>query len=411
MPAPNPAAVPPRLLALLVAMVLAATACTTTGGDETSGAATTAPPGSATTPAPAVPLADLELGLEELVTLDQPLALAVRSGDDRLYVAEKGGAVRAVEEGPGGERRAAGAPVLDLTGQVSGAFEQGLLGIAFSPDGSVLYADYTDLDGDTRVVAYPFDGRQADEEAGRELLGVDQPFENHNGGNLVVDGDGMLWISLGDGGSGGDPEGNAQDLTTLLGSILRIDPRPAGDRPYTVPADNPFAGRADARGEIWAWGLRNPWRFSFDRATGDLWIADVGQASREEVDLAPADPRPGPGANYGWDRLEGTKASEGRPPPGAVPPLFEYDRTGGNCSITGGYVYRGTALPGLDGAYLFGDYCTGVVRALRQEGGRVTEERAFGVGVDGLASFGQDAAGELYVLSLAGGLYRITAGS
>ena len=208
--------------------------------------------------------------------------------------------------------------MLDLTGSVSTGGEQGLLGLAFSPDGGRLYVNYTDPAGDTRIVEYAFADGRADPGSARELLIVDQPFANHNGGNLVFGPDGMLWIGLGDGGGGNDPQGNAQSLGTLLGKMLRIDPRPSGGRPYTVPPDNPFVGTDGARGEIWAFGLRNPWRYSFDKATGDLWIGDVGQNAREEVDFTPAG-SPG-GLNYGWPGLEGNRSNSGSAPSGAVAP-------------------------------------------------------------------------------------------
>jgi glucose/arabinose dehydrogenase len=190
--------------------------------------------------------------------------------------------------------------------------------------------------------------------------------------------------------------------------MLRIDPRPSGSLQYTIPTDNPFVGTSGARGEIWAYGLRNPWRYSFDRATGDLWIGDVGQNAREEVDFQPAG-SPG-GQNYGWPRLEGSRTYSGRAPQNAVPPIFDYGRAGENCSITGGYVYRGSRIPGLVGAYVFADYCAGQLRAVRQSGGQVVDERVFSATVRFLTSFGQDQAGELYAISLEGGVFRIDAG-
>ena len=219
----------------------------------------------------------------EVATLEQPLALAVRSGDSALYVAQKTGKVIAVRDGMS-PRSGAGS----LSEQVSLGGEQGLLGLAFSPHGRDVYVNYTDANGDTHITGYAMRDGRADTATGRELLFVDQPYSNHNGGNLAFGPDGYLYIGLGDGGSGGDPHGNGQSLSTLLGKMLRIDPTPFGDRPYGVPADNPFVGRADARPEIWAYGLRNPWRYSFDRLTGDLWIGDVGQSAWEEVDLQPA---------------------------------------------------------------------------------------------------------------------------
>ena len=237
--------------------------------------------------------------LERVATLEQPLAISIRAGDPALYVAEKTGRVMAIRDG-----RVLPRPVLDLRGDVSLGGEQGLLGLAFSPDGSYLYVNYTDVDGNTRIVGYAMQGDRAVVASRREVLFVDQPYDNHNGGDLVFGPDGDLYIGLGDGGSGGDPQGNGQSLGTLLGKMLRIEPTPTGPQPYRVPEDNPFVGDAGARPEIWAYGLRNPWRYSFDPATGDLWIADVGQSAWEEIDRLPAG-APG-GANLGWSLLEGT---------------------------------------------------------------------------------------------------------
>jgi glucose/arabinose dehydrogenase len=402
--------VPLRLGGALGAAVLGAVsvACSGAGDTGTSAGPTSAGPTSAaepaTTGAPATPpLASVSVELTSIAALSQPLAMAVRAGDDTLYVAQKGGKVLGVDDGGGGPP----ATVLDLTGKVSSGGEQGLLGLVFSPDGGHLFVNYTDTAGDTRVVEYAFAAGKADPGSARELLFVDQPFANHNGGNLVFGPDGLLWIGLGDGGGAGDPRGNAQSLGTLLGKMLRIDPRPSGDRPYTVPADNPFVGTGGARGEIWAYGLRNPWRYSFDRATGDLWIGDVGQNAREEVDFIPSGSRGGP--NFGWPGLEGNRPYSGSPPSGAVAPILDYTLDGPNCAVTAGYVYRGSKVPGLAGAFLYADVCAGEVRAVRQLGGKVVDQADLHIHVDQLVSFGQDAAGELYVLSLGGGVYRIDA--
>jgi len=369
-----------------------------TGGTDTTGPdSTTGPPATAAGPQP---LDAVEVKLTEVARLTRPVAMAVRAGDEALYVVEKGGSVRAVRGGSVDPT-----PVLDLTGRVSTGSEQGLLGLAFSPDGSRLYVNFTNPDGDTRVVEYAFADGRADASTARELLAVDQPYANHNGGNLVFGPDGRLWIGLGDGGSGNDPQNRAQDLGTLLGKMLRIDPTPSGSLPYTIPSDNPFVGRAGARGEIWSFGLRNPWRYSFDRATDDLWIGDVGQNSVEEIDFAAGSSAGG--ENWGWPALEGDRANKGPKPAGAIGPILDYDQDDGGCSVTGGYVYRGAAVGGLTGAYLYGDYCAGDVLAVRQEGGRVREDADLDLDVDGLSSFGQDAAGELYALSLGGSVFRI----
>ncbi|MEA2932918.1 MAG: hypothetical protein QOI56_1703 [Actinomycetota bacterium] len=405
-----------RVVAALAASALAlmAAACggsdpSTSSGGGTSGTTTAAAPGTTgsapdTTAAPPTgggpqPLASVAVRATEVGGVEQPVALAVRSGDSALYVVEKVGRIVAVHDGA-----VDATPVLDLSGQVSTGTEQGLLGLVFSPDGGHLYVNYTDTGGDTRVVEYGFSGGRADPATARELLHVDQPFANHNGGNLVFGPDGRLWIGLGDGGSANDPGNRAQDLGTLLGKMLRIDPAPSAGRAYTIPSDNPFVGTDGARGEIWSYGLRNPWRYSFDRATGDLWIGDVGQNAVEEIDFAPASS--GGGQNWGWPALEGTRANKGAPPDGAVGPILDYAQSDGGCSVVGGYVYRGTRIPALTGAYLYGDYCRGEVLALRQSGGSVTEQADLGVAVDSLSSFGQDGAGELYALSLGGRVVR-----
>jgi glucose/arabinose dehydrogenase len=324
--------------------------------------------------------------------------MATRPGDDALYFAEKTGRVVAFREGSLDPR-----PVLDLSAEVSQGGEQGLLGLAFSADGSRLYTNHTDLKGDTRITEWKMSRGRA--EGRREVLFVDQPFSNHNGGNLAVGPDGFLYIGLGDGGSAGDPMGNAQSLDSLLGKMLRINPRPQEGNPYRIPVHNPFVGSAGARPEIWAFGLRNPWRYSFDRDTGDLWIADVGQSSREEIDRQPAGVG---GQNYGWNRMEGTEPFEGEAPSDATPPVFDYGRDDGS-TVIGGYVYRGSELPDLVGAYVFGDFFDARLRALRLDGGEVREE-SLGPSVKNLSAFGEDGDGELYALSLSGPVYRIVRG-
>ncbi|MGH2636382.1 MAG: PQQ-dependent sugar dehydrogenase [Actinomycetota bacterium] len=393
--------------AVLLAGLLAAS-CTTSEPDPeglspTDGSGSTPEPTSlsptpSSTPDPAG-LADARVALRQVAVLEQPVALAVAPGDGALYVAEKVGRVVAIRD-----ERERPDVVVDLTGEVSLGGEQGLLGLAFSPDGRFLYVNYTDLQGHTHVTEFAFRDGRADPDSLREVLFVEQPFSNHNGGNLAFGPDGYLYVGLGDGGSAGDPEGNGQSLTTLLGKMLRIAPRPSGPDPYGIPSDNPFVGRDDARPEIWASGLRNPWRYSFDRETGDLWIGDVGQNAWEEVDVEPAGSDGG--LNYGWDLFEGSHPFEGSDPDGLVGPVYEYP-TGGGCAVTGGFVYRGDDIPDLVGAYVFGDYCGGGLEAFVLRDGVAKQHRELGVAVDGLASFGEDAAGELYVLSLAGPLYRL----
>ena len=366
-----------------------------------STATTAAPPTTTTT---TVGLDQVRVALEEVVRLDSPIALTQRPGFDELVVAERGGTVRVVAGGRGGE------PIVDISGETTPSGERGLLGLVFSPDGSHLYLNYTDERGDSRIDEWATGPGVADVDPGsrRNVLSVDQPFPNHNGGNIVFGPDGLLYVGFGDGGSGGDPDERAQDPNELLGKILRIDPRASGDDPYAVPADNPFAG-GGGRGEVYVVGVRNPWRFTFDRENGDLWIGDVGQGSEEEIDLLPAGRQRG--ANLGWDRLEGNQPFEGEAPAGAVAPVFTYGRDEGY-SVTGGYVYRGSAIPGLAGAYVFADYGASVVRALGLEGGRVVSERSLGVetGPASLVSFAEDADGELYAVSLDGPVFRLVPG-
>ncbi len=331
--------------------------------------------------------------------LDSPVALAARPGTETLYVAERSGTVRALGGRDGDE------PVLDVSDDVTAGGEQGLLGICFSPDGDLLYVDFTDLDGDTRVQEFEMgDDGIADSGSRRELLRVEQPFGNHNGGHVAFGPDGMLYIGLGDGGSAGDPEGNGQDLGVLLGKILRIDPRPSGDAPYSVPDDNPFVNDADARAEIWMYGLRNPWRFSWDRATRDLWIGDVGQNEWEEIDLALAGES---GVNFGWNPREGAHDFEGAVPEGAVDPIHEYSHADGGVSVTGGFVYRGSAIPDLSGAYLYADFALGDIIALTQSDGALADVRDLGVNAGPVSTFGEDSNGEIYVVDISGRVMRL----
>lgn len=376
-------------------------AATATGG----GTARPAAPSDDATPSAAPPTtaADLDtvsLAHEPVVELDAPTALADRSGDsDAVYIAERGGRIVRVAGGA-----VDGRAVLDISADTTSDGERGLLGLDFSADGDRLYVSYTDRSGDSRLDAYPMDGNRADPAGRRNLLEVAQPYSNHNGGNVVTGPDGLLYYGLGDGGSAGDPHNNGQDLSTLLGALLRIDPDGGDDEPYTVPDDNPFAGDGDARPEIWVYGLRNPWRFSFDRDTDDLWIGDVGQGAIEEIDRLPF--AEAAGANLGWRVFEGTSRYGDGDAPDAVPPIHEYSHDG-RCSITGGYVYRGTAIDGLNGAYLYGDFCDGVIRAITADGDEVTSQRNFDAQVPELVAFGEDTNGELYALSLSGTVFRL----
>jgi glucose/arabinose dehydrogenase len=414
---------PGRLLALTVVPVLLAAACAD-GGEEDLPSDTRAPIVDPTVPSTAVPppsssprpvsvdsVAGVTVGLEEVVSLDQPVAMAVRpGGDDHVYVGERGGVVLrlGLDDGTTSE-------VLDISDETTTDGERGLLGLAVSLDGSRLYVSSTDLDGNTRIDEYGLaaDG-SVDEGSQRPVFTLDQPFSNHNGGQVVFGPDGMLYVGLGDGGSAGDPLEAGQDHGQLLGSILRIDPTGGGDSAYATPADNPFVDEEGGRPEVWLKGVRNPWRFTFDRVTGDLWVGDVGQGSVEEVDWLPAQDgeAAGRGANLGWNQMEGDQPFEdGVEPDDHTPPVFTYTHDGGGCAVTGGYRYRGTAIPELAGAYLWADYCTGEVGALAvdDEGHQVVDDAIVATATDPI-SFGEGPHGELYLLTEPGPLYRLTPG-
>ena len=408
---------PWRALAAAAAVAVALAACGGSGDDQaepspsTTSTPTTAPPDGA--------LAEVALTTELVATVDTPTALVARPGTHDLYVAEQGGRVRRIEvtEAADGTRteRLVREPVLDLTDRVKSGGEQGLLGLAFSSDGRQLYTFATlEPDGQNWLGAFDLgEGTSADPDSGRDLLELRDEFPNHNGGQLALGPDGFLYVALGDGGSGGDPHGHGQDTAELYGSILRLDPEgaDAGD-PYAIPKGNPFE-HGGGKPEIWLYGVRNPWRFSFDRADGDLWIADVGQGEWEELDHLPATDGTGAGlgANLGWNRMEGTHSFDGGSnPPGGVLPVFEYSHDDGGCAVVGGYVYRGTAIPELDGAYLYTDYCQAGLRALTLDGEQVTGTRAFDLPIQQVQSFGEDGDGELYVLLTSGEVLRLIEG-
>ncbi|MCH9017443.1 MAG: PQQ-dependent sugar dehydrogenase [Chloroflexi bacterium] len=339
----------------------------------------------------------------------------VQAGE-RLFVTEQSGRVMsfALDSEP-----AEATVFLDIRSQVSTAGnEEGLLGLAFDPNfkpNGHFYVYYSAANPRRSVISrftiggtglVSFEEATAVPESQLLVLEIMQPFSNHNGGQLAFGPDGMLYISLGDGGAGGDPQGNGQNASTLLGSILRIDVSGMGPgQGYRVPADNPFAGATDARGEIWAYGLRNPWRFTFDRENGDLWAGDVGQNSFEEVDLIQR------GGNYGWNTLEGNHCfspRSGCDPSGTLPPVIEYSTNKG-CSVIGGYVYRGTSIPSLAGTYLYGDYCSGEIRGFRFENGEAAGDAMLIDSGLNITSFGEDRNGEVYVLTQRGRIYRLTA--
>ena len=396
----------------LVAFVIALAACgsgsskgaTTTTGTRpaiTDAPTTTTTVAASTTVAAAPDFARAKIKLT-LVSggLNRPVAFSPRRGTKTLYVANQTGDVRAIVNGHLSPTR-----VLDLRGAVSTGNEQGLLGITFSPDGTHLYVSYTDTNGNSVIQEYAMNGDVANIASRRRLLSVDQPFANHNGGEVLTGPDGMLYIGLGDGGSEGDPQNNGQNQKTLLSKILRINPKATATGPYSVPSDNPFVNNPNARPETWDWGLRNPWRFSFDRTTGDLWVGDVGQNAWEEIDFATAGTG---GLNFGWSLREGTHNYKGARPVGEVDPVYEYSHAAGGVAVTGGYVYRGARIPDLVGSYVFADYAEGNITALQQHNGRVTAHRELDHSItSGISSFGQDNRGELYALDLSGKLWRI----
>ena len=334
--------------------------------------------------------------------LDSPVALAWRAHDSHMFVAEQPGRVRLVDA----SGRLSATPVLTV-GPLAHGNEEGLLGITFSPDGSKLYVSYNSPDDATHIDEYAMRGEVAAPSTRRELLVQPQPYSNHKGGEVVTGPDGMLYVGLGDGGSEGDPDHVGQNLGVLLSKILRIDPVARAGSPYAVPADNPFVGRSGVRPETWMWGLRNPWRFSFDRASGDVWIGDVGQNTYEEIDFARAGEK---GVNWGWSAREGFHPFRGAAPAGARDPLLEMSHADGNCAVVGGYVYRGHAIPALDGVYLFGDDCRPEIVGVAVASGHVVAQRDLGPTVSQITTFGEDTAGELYVASRSGTVSRLTAG-
>ena len=335
--------------------------------------------------------------LRKVATADRPVGLYVAPGSPTLFVVEQTGRIRPLS----GSKL--GAPVLDVSEDVSTGAEQGLLGVAWSRTGDRLYVDLTNRDGDTEIREYAWKEGRADASTERLVLMVDQPYQNHNGGQLVVDRQGLLWIGMGDGGSSGDPQKRAQNPKQLLGKILRIDPAANGSAPYSIPVDNPYADGAGGAPEVWAIGLRNPWRFTIDADTQRLIVGDVGQGAWEEIDVLPLDE---PGVNLGWSKREGRHAFEGGArPPGAVEPVYEYSHSLG-CSVTGGVVYRGKALSELRGDYLFADYCRGRIGALRP-GLTSWAYRPLGVTLTQLTSFGVDSDGEVWVTSGAGSVSKL----
>jgi glucose/arabinose dehydrogenase len=377
-----------------------------TSSSSNSTPVTTAPPVTTVETTPAV---DPTVTFTEIGRADVPTDLAWRDGDPALYVVEQRGVILRLADGGATE-------VLDARELTDAGGERGFLGLTFAPDGDVAYVNYTDREGTTTISEYPVapDGRFLAGDDVRVLFTIEQPYPNHNGGDLLFGPDQMLYIGMGDGGSRGDPERRALDLTTPLGKILRIDPTPTGGVPYTVPADNPFVGTSGADPRIWSLGLRNPWRLSFDRITGDLWIGDVGQDEVEEMDVAPAVDGldAGRGLSFGWSAFEGNERyNEDVPEEGHVPPFLTYTHSDTNgCSISGGIRVRNGSP--LDGWVVYGDYC----------GGQVWATEVLGEGADlrpgrtlELATVGNPTAvvegpdSEVYVLAAAGEILRVDA--
>jgi glucose/arabinose dehydrogenase len=341
------------------------------------------------------------LNFRRLTGLVQP-----DDGQDVLYVTEQKGLIRTF---PNRQDAAESTIFLDITGRVNeGGNEEGLLGLAFDPsyqDNGFFYVYYSAKDPRHSVLSRfsvnPSDPSKADPDSESIILEIPQPFKNHNGGQIALGPDGYLYIGLGDGGSGGDPLLNGQNTTTLLGSLLRIDVSTQDG--YQIPADNPFLSVAGAKPEIWAYGLRNPWRFSFDRETGDLWLGDVGQNLWEEINLVKK------GRNYGWNAMEGVhcfRPKSGCDGTGLELPIVEYSSNEG-CSVIGGYVYRGAGMPSISGAYLYGDFCRGTVWGLRYDGDKVTEHILLAKVDARITSFGEDQAGNVYILSRDDGIYQL----
>lgn len=329
----------------------------------------------------------------------------VDDGSGRLFVVEQCGKIKIIKSGV-----VQSTPFLDITEKVSCGGEQGLLSVAFPPDYSskrYFYVNYTDISGDTVIARYRISGDADVADPGTEevLLAIDQPFSNHNGGQLAFGPDGYLYIGMGDGGSGGDPYNNAQDPSSLLGKILRIDIE-SGSSPYAIPSDNPFVNTSGYRAEIWALGFRNPWRFSFDRETGNLFIADVGQDLYEEVNYQPSTSEGG--ENYGWRIMEGLHCYNPNPcnQTGLVLPVAEYDHSQG-CSVTGGMVYRGKTYLDMQKIYFYGDYCSGTIWGLREESGSWQSELLLDTSYL-ISTFGEDEEGEIYLADHSSGvIYKI----
>ncbi len=392
------------LSALFLALLLWLTGCQPAGDSPLSAGILRPDPtpvpliGPPARPVTAVDLLPIAEGLRKPV-------YATHAGDERLFVAEQSGRIRIVQDG-----ELLPEPFLDISDGIStDGSERGLLGLAFHPNyaqNGYFYIVYTNPDGDTEIVRYtvdPADPNRADPDSAMLLFLIDQPFGNHNGGQLAFGPDGYFYIGLGDGGAVGDPFDNAQDPGTLLGALLRVDVDSA--EPYAIPADNPFTGRDDARGEVWMIGLRNPWAFTFDAETGDLYISDVSQDGLEEIDFHPAGSPAG--VNFGWPILEGSACFEAESCPrrGFRPPIFEYPHGEDGCAVIGGRVYRGRQFPEMAGNYFFSDFCSGIIWTLRydEESGEWVRTAVYETETS-ISSIGEDAAGELVVVGYNSGV-------
>jgi len=405
---PATTAAPALSPASTLAATLMAAALAACGGGGGGGSA---PP--VTPPPPEPPKPAFALAVKEVASgLSTPLLLTAPAGDTRRFIVERPGRIRILSS-DGTLRSTA---FLDLTGLISTDGEGGLLSMAFHPNYAQtgrFYIYYTDKFSNIAIdeVKVSADANVADANSLKRIITIPHPtYTNHYGGMLAFGADGYLYAGTGDGGGAGDPNGNAQNLDSLLGKLLRLKVDDVIAPLYNVPADNPFVGQAGKRGEIWAYGLRNPWRFAFDNSTSSLYIADVGQGLKEEVDVVASGLKP---ANYGWNIMEGSSCYNAAScaQQGLTLPVFEYDHGANNangCSITGGFVYRGTALPELAGRYLYSDYCKGFLKSFLYANGAVSESKDWAVGDIGqIPGFGQDAAGELYMLSDSGKVYQI----
>lgn len=430
---------PTGVLALAMSGALLIAGCGDTGSSSTTKGTTkgTAPvvssipgaPGGTLPPPESVwTMEGIVLKTNMIADVHEPTAMTARSTTGSLYIAQKDGRIKVISADKVTDRngdvirtnyRLNNSPILDISRSTVAEAQRGLLGLTFSSDGRKLYVFYTDGQKGTILIdEYLMNEDSVDTRSRRNVLTLNHPEKNNVGGQITFGPDGFLYVAIGDGGGEGDPDKNGQNTTTLYGKILRIDPEGwTKEFGYSPPGGNPFRDGTKGLPEIWTFGLRNPWRFSFDRATKDLWIADSGESTAEEIDFLPfARGGAGRGLNLGWSEMEGNEPFQGgKAPPGYNPPLFTYPHTDGQCAVVGGYVYRGKAIPSLLGVYLYADYCVGEVRGLLRQSTGEVGDRGFGItvpkgnleGNGAVTSFGQDNDGEIYVLSAQGGVYRI----